>query len=46
MRLAHSDEIIRQYEMQRFLNRDLLRSLQLFQFPPMANNYYEQDEQH
>ncbi|HRL14457.1 MAG TPA: Crp/Fnr family transcriptional regulator [Aggregatilineales bacterium] len=50
MRIAQSDEIIQkyvaQYEMQRFLNRDLLRSLQLFQFPPMANVYYEQDEQH
>ncbi|NJL95866.1 MAG: cyclic nucleotide-binding domain-containing protein, partial [Anaerolineae bacterium] len=50
MRGVHSEEAIRQYvaryEMARFLNKDLLRHVQLFRFSATASVYREQDEQH
>jgi len=49
MRLAHAEETIQHYvdrfEMERFLNDDLLRHLQLFRFPAYSNVYIEEDEQ-
>lgn len=50
MRRVQSEENIQEYvakyDMSRFLNKDLLRHLQLFHFAAPANIYHEQDEQH
>lgn len=35
-----------QFEMDKFLNEDLLRNLELFQFPIYSHVYVEEDEQH
>ena len=49
MKIIRSEEAVQQYismfDMTSFLNNDLLRNLQLFQFPAHTNIYIEQAEQ-
>lgn len=50
MRITHAEstiaDYIQQYQMDRFLNENLLAELQLFQFSAYSNVYYARDEQH